>query len=101
MRVVDFIRDKMRPTKSGVEFQQGWLADHLGVTRKGLQKALDWLAHRGHLHIEVRKHRRLANIYEPRVRCELQFPKSAGFGDCSSHESNINKQDKRTPERQS
>jgi hypothetical protein len=89
MRVVDFIRDKMRPTKSGVEFQQGWLADHLGVTRKGLQKALDWLAHRGHLHIEVRKHRRLANIYEPRVRCELQYAVDAN---CSSQ----NRQDSGT-----
>jgi hypothetical protein len=89
MRVVDFIRDKMRPTKSGVEFQQGWLADHLDVTRKGLQKALDWLSRRGHVHIDVRKHRRLPNIYEPRVRCELQYAVDAN---CSSQ----NRQDSGT-----
>jgi biotin operon repressor len=68
MKVVNFVREKLRADSSNVELDQRWLAGELGVTTRGLQKAINWLRDRGHLIVHVRKHLHRPNLYEAVIK---------------------------------
>jgi hypothetical protein len=82
LRVVTLLRREVGRLVSGVAVvEQQWLANEIGVSRRGVQKALSWLQKRGHLKIYSRKHLRRPNFYEPvvvpiRTRVRIEIRKS-------------------------
>jgi hypothetical protein len=68
IRAVSIVRRKVDRDSGMAEIDQRWLAGQLGVSVRGLQKAIDWLVVREHIIVHVRKHLRMPNLYEPIIK---------------------------------
>jgi hypothetical protein len=79
-RLVKLLRKIVDRSTGGAQADQKWLAEKLGVTVTGLQKALDWLRRRGHLEVVCRKHQRVHNLYRPILQSEQGGAKPTGVG---------------------
>src|ERR1700730_1347290 len=80
LRVVTVLRREVGRRAPNVAIvDQRWLAEQVGATTRGVQKAINWLVRCEHLVVHCRKLKCLPNLYEPIVRTGVRTPAAPEF----------------------
>jgi hypothetical protein len=96
LRVVTVLRREVGRRAPNVAIvDQRWLAEQVGVTTRGVQKAIAWLVRCKHLVVHCRKLQCLPNLYEPIVRTAVRTSSVPEF----VHSTNRSSEQSRTPVR--